>query len=153
MTLASGACSANVVGERPADASDEDIPQAERAMIIAELVEQGVPDAAEALTEVSEGLGEDTGADAGGAEEPVTTVLRSPEARLDAGALIEFLMGEVRAERAEDLPGELQERGVGVSVPPRPDEFLCRSCFLIRRRSQLADPTGLRCRDCIAAGR
>ena len=30
----------------------------------------------------------------------------------------------------------------------RMDEFVCRGCFLVRLRSQLADPTSMLCRDC-----
>jgi hypothetical protein len=31
---------------------------------------------------------------------------------------------------------------------PEDDEFVCRSCFLVRKRSQLADAGGLVCREC-----
>ncbi len=30
----------------------------------------------------------------------------------------------------------------------RPDEFLCRACFLLKHTSQLADPARNLCRDC-----
>jgi hypothetical protein len=33
-------------------------------------------------------------------------------------------------------------------APCRDDEFVCRSCFLVRKRAQLAHPTGETCRDC-----
>ncbi|HTT87216.1 MAG TPA: DUF4193 family protein [Acidimicrobiales bacterium] len=34
-----------------------------------------------------------------------------------------------------------------------PDEFVCRSCFLVRHLSQRADAPGLLCRDCLDAER
>ncbi|HVA03968.1 MAG TPA: DUF4193 family protein [Acidimicrobiales bacterium] len=33
-------------------------------------------------------------------------------------------------------------------APCRSDEFVCRSCFLVRTRGQLADGTAMVCRDC-----
>ncbi len=33
-------------------------------------------------------------------------------------------------------------------APCGTDEFVCRSCFLVRRRVQLFDPTGMVCHDC-----
>jgi Domain of unknown function (DUF4193) len=41
----------------------------------------------------------------------------------------------------------------GVKAPVIPlrdrEEFVCRSCFLVKRRSQLADPEKQLCRDCV----
>lgn len=34
-------------------------------------------------------------------------------------------------------------------VPKQADEFVCQSCFLVKRMSQLADPEGMLCRDCV----
>ncbi|MHB8511503.1 MAG: DUF4193 family protein [Actinomycetota bacterium] len=33
-------------------------------------------------------------------------------------------------------------------VPQQADEFTCRSCFLVKHRSQLADKKKMICRDC-----
>lgn len=33
-------------------------------------------------------------------------------------------------------------------LPPQQNEFTCRSCFLVKHRSQLADKRKLICRDC-----
>jgi len=33
--------------------------------------------------------------------------------------------------------------------PKQPDEFVCRSCFLVKHPSQLADPDRMLCRDCV----
>ena len=34
-------------------------------------------------------------------------------------------------------------------LPKQPDEFVCRSCFLVKHPSQLADNTMMLCRDCV----
>jgi hypothetical protein len=33
-------------------------------------------------------------------------------------------------------------------IPPQPNEFTCRNCFLVKHRSQLADKKKMFCRDC-----
>ena len=38
----------------------------------------------------------------------------------------------------------------GSRIPPkRPGEFVCRSCFLVKHPSQLADPERMLCADCV----
>ena len=44
----------------------------------------------------------------------------------------------------DDEPGE----GGTKIVPRRENEFLCRSCFLVLPRHQLADEKRMICRDC-----
>ena len=34
-------------------------------------------------------------------------------------------------------------------LPKQPDEFVCRSCFLVKHPSQLADKKKMLCRDCV----
>jgi hypothetical protein len=34
-------------------------------------------------------------------------------------------------------------------LPKQPDEFVCRSCFLVKHPSQLADTKKMFCRDCV----
>jgi hypothetical protein len=34
-------------------------------------------------------------------------------------------------------------------LPKQPDEFVCRSCFLVKHPSQLADGERMLCRDCV----
>lgn len=41
-------------------------------------------------------------------------------------------------------PGVIEE----IPGPCRPDEFVCRGCFLVRSTVQLADPLSRLCRDC-----
>jgi len=34
-------------------------------------------------------------------------------------------------------------------LPKQPGEFVCQYCFLVKHRSQLADPDAKLCRDCV----
>jgi hypothetical protein len=54
------------------------------------------------------------------------------------------------ANDLEDDEPELDERGEGTArvVPRQADEFLCRSCFLVKPLSQLAPGEKDLCRDC-----
>lgn len=70
---------------------------------------------------------------------------------------------EELAKRAEDLEEEdedevVLELGRGEDrnealvekvIPPQPNEFTCRQCFLVKHRSQLADKKKMLCRDCV----
>jgi len=47
----------------------------------------------------------------------------------------------------DEEPDEPGEGGTKI-VPRRENEFLCRSCFLVLPRHQLADETRMICRDC-----
>lgn len=47
-------------------------------------------------------------------------------------------------DREED-PGSLNVR----SIPLKNNEFICRSCHLVKRQSQLADAKRRLCRDCV----
>jgi hypothetical protein len=53
----------------------------------------------------------------------------------------------LEGEEEEDEPDEPGEGGTKI-VPRRENEFLCRSCFLVLPRHQLADETRMICRDC-----
>ena len=44
--------------------------------------------------------------------------------------------------------GESASRQPSTSTPPGEDEFTCRSCFLVKRRAQLADAADMICTDC-----
>ena len=55
--------------------------------------------------------------------------------------------GGLEGEEDEDEPDEPGEGGTKI-VPRRENEFLCRSCFLVLPRHQLADETRMICRDC-----
>jgi hypothetical protein len=60
----------------------------------------------------------------------------SPEEESDDSMLS---MG--REERVETLAVKV--------VPQQPTEFVCKSCFLVKHRSQLADKKRMFCRDCV----
>lgn len=51
----------------------------------------------------------------------------------------------------DDGDGDGDERGDTISriQPKRPGEFVCRSCFLVKHPSQLADKKKQLCRDCV----
>jgi hypothetical protein len=49
---------------------------------------------------------------------------------------------ELRQMRREAMALETEAEGV------HEDEFVCSSCFLVKRRTQLADPKRMVCRDC-----
>ena len=51
----------------------------------------------------------------------------------------------------EDDDSEADDRAdPGSRIPPkRPGEFVCRSCFLVKHPSQLADPERMLCSDCV----
>jgi hypothetical protein len=87
-----------------------------------------------------------------------------PEAETEAEAEdVEASLDEILRERLEGVgeeegeeeEGEMIEPAgrVGLSeaevVPCTAEEFVCRSCFLIKPRSQLADPQRLICTDCL----
>jgi Domain of unknown function (DUF4193) len=57
---------------------------------------------------------------------------------------------EDEEEDLEDDEPEGDDRGEGPAriVPRRADEFVCRSCFLVLPRHQLADEERMLCRDC-----
>ncbi|MGE5460003.1 MAG: DUF4193 family protein [Solirubrobacterales bacterium] len=44
---------------------------------------------------------------------------------------------------------ELRDESLAVKVvPPQPNEFTCRKCYLVKHRSQLKDKAKMLCRDC-----
>jgi hypothetical protein len=53
-------------------------------------------------------------------------------------------------EEEEEAP-DSEERGEGSLrvLPKQPGEFVCRSCFLVKSQTQLADKKRLLCRDCV----
>ncbi len=52
----------------------------------------------------------------------------------------ETLLETGREERVEPLAVKV--------VPQQPTEFVCKSCYLVKHRSQLADKKRTYCRDC-----
>jgi uncharacterized protein DUF4193 len=66
------------------------------------------------------------------AEEP------APEEEADEESVLEPSRGD---ERVEPLSVKV--------VPQQPTEFVCKSCYLVKHRSQLADKKKMFCRDCV----
>jgi len=72
----------------------------------------------------------------------------------DVEASLDVILKErlvvVEPEEDEDA-AEPDDRGDGVErvLPKQPDEFVCRSCFLVKHPNQLADPERMLCRDCV----
>src|SRR5450759_705273 len=70
------------------------------------------------------------------------------EASLDVILKERLVVEEPEAD--EDAP-EPEDRTDGVDrvLPKQPDEFVCRSCFLVKHPNQLADRKKMLCRDCV----
>jgi hypothetical protein len=78
---------------------------------------------------------------------------------------VETSLEEILAKRTEGEaePGESEEESVLTAgrddervetlavkvVPQQPTEFVCKKCFLVKHRSQLADRKRMFCRDCV----
>lgn len=73
-------------------------------------------------------------------EEPLDVLL----AERTAAERIDEEEADLEDEDEPDNPAE----GTGKIVPRRDDEFLCRSCFLVKPLSQLAKGEKNLCRDC-----
>ena len=70
------------------------------------------------------------------------------EASLDV-ILKERLVVEDEPEDEEATDQEDKTEGNERVLPKQPDEFVCRSCFLVKHPSQLADQKKMLCRDCV----
>jgi hypothetical protein len=70
------------------------------------------------------------------------------EASLDV-ILKERLVVEEEPEDEEATDQEDKAEGNERVLPKQPDEFVCRSCFLVKHPSQLADRKNMLCRDCV----
>ena len=70
------------------------------------------------------------------------------EASLDV-ILKERLVVEDEPEDDEATDQEDRSEGNERVLPKQPDEFVCRSCFLVKHPSQLADKANMLCRDCV----
>ncbi len=70
------------------------------------------------------------------------------EASLDV-ILKERLVVEDEPEDEEATDQEDKAEGNERVLPKQPDEFVCRSCFLVKHPSQLADAKKMLCRDCV----
>jgi len=70
------------------------------------------------------------------------------EASLDV-ILKERLVVEDEPEDDEIVDTDDRTEGTDQVLPKQPGEFVCRSCFLVKHASQLADKKRMLCRDCV----
>ena len=89
--------------------------------------------------------------------EPAAPAAR-PAGAADVESIQDLLVKqEARAEAEEETEDsvltltrdELRDESLAVKVvPPQPNEFTCRNCYLVKHRSQLKDKAKMLCRDC-----
>jgi hypothetical protein len=72
--------------------------------------------------------------------ESIQDILVKQEAREEAEEEDDSVLNLTREERLEPLAVRV--------VPPQSSEFICRSCYLVKHRSQLKDKAKMLCRDC-----
>ena len=89
-------------------------------------------------------------------EEPQEAQEETPAAEQAETSLDEIIAkkaDESAPEEAEDgiIETGREERVEALSVkvvPQQPAEFVCKNCYLVKHRSQLADKKRMLCRDC-----
>ncbi len=72
------------------------------------------------------------------------------EASLDVILKERLVVSEDEDEDEDETP-EPDDRGeaTGRVLPKQPGEFVCQSCFLVKKQTQLADPARMMCLDCV----
>src|ERR1035438_3807117 len=72
------------------------------------------------------------------------------EASLDVILKERLVVADDEEDEEEEAP-DSEDRGEGSLrvLPKQPGEFVCRSCFLVKSQTQLADKKRLLCRDCV----
>jgi hypothetical protein len=91
----------------------------------------------------------------GDEEEPAAEAAEAPETSLDeiiAKKADEPAPEEEAEEESvlETTRGDDRVEPLAVKVvPQQPTEFVCKSCYLVKHRSQLADKRKMFCRDCV----
>jgi hypothetical protein len=71
------------------------------------------------------------------------------EASLDVILKERLVVAEDEEEDEETPDTEDRSETATKVLPKQPDEFVCRSCFLVKHPSQLADQERMLCRDCV----
>ena len=121
-----------------------------------------MPDDFEELTEEEDELVADDDEDAEPTPEDLEDATVPPEPGLENVESIQDLLAKQEAsetvkEAVEDdeevIPLDLarDDRAEAIDtkvVPMQETEFMCRNCFLVKHRSQLADKKKMLCRDC-----
>jgi hypothetical protein len=121
-----------MVAERTEERDDEDV-EVDADLDDIEPTEEDLEDAASAAPEPA-------GADV----ESIHEVLEKQEARDDEDEAEEeepaAVVATARDERIEPLDARV--------TPMQSSEFVCKNCYLVKHRSQLADKRRMFCRDC-----
>ncbi len=72
------------------------------------------------------------------------------EASLDVILKERLVVADDEEDEEEEAPdSEDRSEGSLRVLPKQPGEFVCRSCFLVKSQTQLADKKRLLCRDCV----
>jgi len=71
------------------------------------------------------------------------------EASLDMILKERLVVEEPEEDDETPEPEDRTDGGVERVLPKQPDEFVCRSCFLVKHPNQLADRKHMLCRDCV----
>jgi hypothetical protein len=130
------------------EAIDDDDPLDDDAVVVADEEEDDLDvEVAEILTPSPAAVVEKTG-EAEDEEEEEEPEDEDVEASLDV-ILKERLVVEDEPEDEEATDAEDKTEGNERVLPKQPDEFVCRSCFLVKHPSQLADKKQMLCRDCV----
>jgi hypothetical protein len=117
------------------DVDDEDVLVGEDSDDVA-TVDEEAEDEEDEVVDLEEELHPDD------VEEPLDVLLLE---RTSSGLLDE----EEYDEDEDDSEGD-DRADPGSRIPPkRPGEFVCRSCFLVKHPSQLADAERMLCSDCV----
>ena len=101
------------------------------------VVTEAAPDAEEAVVEVEEEEEEEDDDDV--------------EASLDVILKERLVVPDEEDEEDDGEPTDAEDRADGATrvLPKQPGEFVCQSCFLVKRQTQLADRRRKLCRDCV----
>lgn len=140
-----------VEGDLDELADDDDLIEDEEDAL--EEDEDVAIDDGNAAEEEAEDLAPETPAKPPAGEESEEEEEEEPEDE-DVEASLDMILKErlvvEEPEVDEDTP-EPDDRSDGVErvLPKQPDEFVCRSCFLVKHPSQLADSKKMLCRDCV----
>jgi hypothetical protein len=82
--------------------------------------------------------------------EPLEEAEPARELEISLDPLLHFGAGPDAESEEDEQRAQLRVRLVNdLARDAQPDEFLCISCFLLKKRTQLADAQHMRCRDCV----
>lgn len=120
----------------------EEIEEGDLETGLGEEIDEEVIDDDDILVEEDDAVEEDDDEDLGEIDEEV-------EASLD-DILKDRTVASPSEESEEDDDEDDDRSDIALTVlPKQPDEFVCQSCFLVKKLTQLADRDRNYCRDCV----